>query len=127
MATTYEWDIENVDLIDNHEGNENVVFRVVWKCTATADSGKSKNQIGVIELNPAVDPENFIPVEEVTKQNIIDWVKASVPVSVIERDLNPGVTTISFMNTTGTSVTVAEQLAAAAAKQDQTPDPNDNK
>jgi hypothetical protein len=124
MATTYEWDIENVDLIDNHEGNENVVFRVCWKCTATSDSGQSKNQIGVIELNPTVDSDNFIPVEEVTKQNIIDWVKAVVPVSVIERDLNPGVTTITFMNTTGTSVTVADQIAAAAARQDQTPDPN---
>ena len=124
MATTYTWDIENVDLIDNHEGNENVVFRVVWKCTATSDNGKTKDQVGVVELNPNVPSENFIPVEQVTKQNIIDWVKSTVAVSVIERDLNPGVTTITFMNTTGTNVTVAEQIAAAAAKQDTTPDPN---
>jgi hypothetical protein len=124
MATTYTWDIENVDLIDNHEGNENVVFRVVWKCTATSDTGRTKDQVGVVELNPNVSSEDFIPVEQVTKQNIIDWVKSTVAVSVIERDLNPGVTTITFMNTTGTNVTVAEQIAAAAAKQDTTPDPN---
>lgn len=124
MATTYTWDIENVDLLDNHGGNENVVFRVVWKCTAVADNGKERSQIGVVELNPNVDPENFIAVENVTKQNIIDWVKQTVAVAVIERDLNPGLTTITFSNTTGTSVTVAEQIAAAAAKQDTTPDPN---
>ncbi len=124
MATTYTWDIENVDLLNSHGGNENVVFRVVWKCTATGDSGSEKSQIGVVELNPNVDPENFIPVESVTKQNIIDWVKSTVAVAVIERDLNPDVTTITFSNTTGTTVTVADQIAAAAAKQDTTPDPN---
>jgi hypothetical protein len=40
MATTYTWDVENVDLIGSHNGNENVVFRVVWKCTAADDAGK---------------------------------------------------------------------------------------
>jgi len=124
MATTYTWDIENVDLIDNHEGNENVVFRVVWKCTATSDSGKTKDQVGVVELNPNVAAEDFIPVDQVTKQDIINWVKNTVAVSVIERDLNPSVTSITFMNTTGTNITVAEQLAAANNKQDTTPDPN---
>lgn len=124
MATTYTWDIENVDLLNSHGGNENVVFRVVWKCTATSDSGSEKYQIGVVELNPNVDPADFVPVESVTKQNIIDWVKSTVAVAVIERDLNPDVTTITFSNTTGTTVTVADQIAAAAAKQDTTPDPN---
>ncbi len=124
MATTYEWDIETVDLLDSHGGNENVVFRVVWKCTATADNGNTKSQIGVIELDPNVDPENFISAESVTKQHVIDWVKATVPVAVIERDLNPGTTSISFMRTTSTNVTIAEQIAEAAAKRDTTPDPN---
>ena len=124
MATTYEWDIENVELLDSINGNENVVFRVTWKCTATNDAGKSKFQVGVVELNPNVNPDDFLPVESVTKQNIIDWVKATVAVSVIERDLNPGMTSITFMNTTGTNVTVADQIAAAAAKAEATPDPN---
>lgn len=124
MATTYDWDIETVDLLDSHGGNENVVFRVVWKCTATGDNGNSKSQIGVVELDPNVAPENFISAENVTKQNVIDWVKATVAVAVIERDLNPGTTSITFAGTTSTSVTLADQIAAAAAKQDQTPDPN---
>lgn len=124
MATTYDWDIETVDLLDSHGGNENVVFRVVWKCTATGDNGNSKSQIGVVELNPNVAPENFISAENVTKQNVIDWVKATVAVAVIERDLNPGTSSITFAGTTSTNVTLAEQIAAAAAKQDQTPDPN---
>ncbi len=124
MATTYNWDIETVDLLNSHGGNENVVFRVVWKCTAISDSGTEKSQIGVVELDPNVPPENFISVENVTKQNIIDWVKSTVAVTVIERDLNPEVTTITFANTPEATVTVADQIAAAAAKLDTTPDPN---
>ena len=124
MATTYTWDVENVDLIGSHNGNENVVFRVVWKCTAEDDAGNSRNQVGVVELNPNVSPDDFISVDNVTKQNIIDWVKATVAVSVIERDLMPNVTTISFMGSTGTNVTLSDAIAAAAAKQDTTPDPS---
>jgi hypothetical protein len=124
MATTYTWDVENVDLIGSHNGNENVVFRVVWKCTAADDAGNSRNQVGVVELNPNVSSEEFISVENVTKQNIIDWVKATVAVAVIERDLLPNVTTVSFMGSTGTDVTLSDVIAAAVAKQDTTPDPS---
>jgi hypothetical protein len=124
MATTYTWDVENVDLIDSHNGNENVVFRVTWKCTAEDSAGNSRNQIGVVELNPDVSPEDFVSVENVTKQNIIDWVKATVAVSVIERDLMPNVTTISFMGSTGTDVTLSDAIATTTAKQNSTPDPS---
>lgn len=124
MATTYTWDVENVDLLGSHNGNENVVFRVVWKCTAEDSEGNSKNQVGVVELNPNVSSETFISVDNVTKQNIIDWVKATVAVAAIERDLMPNVTTISFMGSTGTDVMLSDMIAAATAKQDITPDPN---
>jgi hypothetical protein len=122
MATTYTWDIENVDLISSHNGNENVVFRVTWKCTADDGEGNSKYQIGVVELDPNVSPEDFVSIDNVSKQDIIDWVKNTVAVSVIERDLMPNVTTISFVGSTST--TVAGVIAEAAAKQTQTPDPN---
>lgn len=123
MATTYTWDVENVDLLGSHNGNENVVFRVVWKCTAQDDAGNTKDQVGVVELDPNVSPETFISVDNVTKQNIIDWVKSTVAVNVIERDLIPNITTITFRNT-GTNVTVSEMIAEAAAKQNTTPDPD---
>jgi hypothetical protein len=96
----------------------------VWKCTAADDAGNSRNQVGVVELNPNVSSEEFISVENVTKQNIIDWVKATVAVAVIERDLLPNVTTVSFMGSTGTDVTLSDIIAAAAAKQDTTPNPS---
>lgn len=123
MATTYTWDVENVEVLDSHNGNENVVYRVVWKCTATNDSGASKYQVGVVDLDINNTSTQFISIETVTKQNIIDWVTATVAVNVIERDLLPGTTTVNFTKTTSTTVTVAEQMAIDAAEK-ETPSPD---
>jgi hypothetical protein len=124
MAITYTWDVENVDVLPSHNGNENVVFRVVWNCKAEDDEGNSKDQSGVIELDIDSDSDNFIPVDQVTKQNIIDWVKATVAVSVIEKGLIPAVKTISFRDAAEPTVTVAQKLADLANQSDVTPQPD---
>lgn len=122
MATTYNWNITHVDLLDSHQGNAQVVFRVNWECTATADDGKTKSQIGVVELN-VDDIVDFVPAEQVTKQQIIGWVKDTVAVSVIEKGLMPSVTTLSFSTETTVTSTLAAVIAAKEAEQDQIPTP----
>ena len=123
MATTYTWDIQNVDLLPSHNGNENVVCTVVWECTATTDEGKTKKQLGVIELDINSNAADFVPIAEVTKEQIIGWVKEKVAVKVIEDSLFPAVTTISFSDAANT-VTVAERLAASIADaENPTPTP----
>lgn len=123
MATTFTWDVQNVDLLDTHNGNENVVFRVVWKCTATADDGKTKSQIGVVELDVNSTSTEFISISEVTKEMIVGWVKNSVAVKVIEDGLMPNVKTLSFEDSSDGTVTVADLLASSAAKEDEPPTP----
>jgi hypothetical protein len=123
MPITYTWDIENVDVLPSHNGNENVVFRVVWNCKAEDADGNTKDQSGVVELDIDSESENFIPVDQVTKQNIIDWVKATVAVSVIEKGLIPAVKTISFRNVSESTATVAQQLEALSQQSDTTPQP----
>jgi hypothetical protein len=72
-----------------------------------------------------VNSEVFVSIDNVTKQDIIGWVKNTVAVSVIERDLLPNVTTITFSGTdTTTATTVAEAMASTIAKRTATPDPN---
>ena len=116
MATSYTWDIENVTVLDSHNGNEKVVSRVVWKCTATDDAGSSKSQLGVIDLDIS-DSENFIPASQVTKQQIISWVTAKVPKEMIENNLMPATsTTVSFSDTDSTA-TIEDQLEAFTARQ----------
>jgi hypothetical protein len=124
MAITYTWDIENVDVLPSYNNHENVVFRVVWNCKAEDSDGNTKDQSGVVELDIDSTAENFIPVDQLTKQNIIDWVKATVAVSVIEKGLIPATKTISFRDTSEPTITVAQQLAALADKADTTPQPD---
>jgi hypothetical protein len=117
MATSYAWDIENVTVLDSHNGNEKVVSRVVWKCTATNDTGTSKSQIGVVDLDINNTSTDFVPASQVTKQQIIDWVTAKVPREMIENDLMPATsTTVSFSDTDSTA-TIEDQLAAFTARQ----------
>jgi hypothetical protein len=116
MATTYTWDIENVTILEAHNGNEKVVSRVVWKCTATNDTGTSKSQIGVVDLDVNNISTDFVPASQVTKQQIIDWVTAKVPKAMIENDLMPETTTVSFLET-GLTATITDQIAAFEARQ----------
>lgn len=122
MATTYTWSLQNVDLLDSHEGNEDVVYRVVWQCSATSDTGKTKSQMGVVELD--IDNiTDFKPADQVTKEQIIEWVKSKVAVTVIENSLMPNIKTLSFADSTTTNVTITEQIAMAAAQSEQPPTP----
>lgn len=96
MATTYDWDLVQVELVSTGGFNQ-VVHRCFWKCTATADSGATKEQFGVVELNLAnLDPNNFVswPVD---KAQIVEWVKATVHKDAIESALHPEVETHSFV------------------------------
>lgn len=115
MATTYTWDIENATILDSHNGNEKVVSRVVWKCTATNDAGNSKSQIGVVDLD-INNISDFVPASQVTKQQIINWVTAKVPREMIENDLMPETTTVSFLESELTA-TITDQIAAFEARQ----------
>lgn len=96
MATTYDWDLVQVELVSTGGFNQ-VVHRCFWKCTATADSGATKEQFGVVELDlKNLDPNNFVswPVD---KAQIVEWVKATVHKDAIEAGLHPEVETHSFI------------------------------
>jgi hypothetical protein len=96
MSITYTWGVENIDLIPNKDGFENIVYRVVWKCTAKSSTGETKDQIGVVELNVDNIGSNFKPIEEVTQFDVVNWVKQVVAVSSIESGLIPGVKSATF-------------------------------
>lgn len=129
MAVTFKWDVDNIELYDEYNGLEDVVYRVVWKCTATDDStGTTKDQIGVIDLDLPTTSTGYISIAELPRSQIVEWVKTKVAVTVVETGLNPRQRTVSFMDTTSTTITVAEQAAISAAQNtssDVTPTPSE--
>ena len=125
MAVTFKWDIETVELYDEYNGLEDVVYRVVWKCTATDDaSGTTKDQIGVVDLDLPTTSTGYVSIVDLPRSQIVEWMKSKVAVSVVEQGLMPKTKSVSFMETTSTTVTVAEQIAANTTPSDTpTPDP----
>jgi hypothetical protein len=96
MSITYTWGVENIDLIPSKDGYENIVYRVVWKCTAESSTGESKSQIGVVELNVNNIDSNFTPIDQVTQSDVVGWVKQVVAVQSIESGLIPDIKTATF-------------------------------
>ena len=126
MAVTYDWGVETIEMYDEYNGLENVVYRVVWKCIATSDTGVVKDQIGVVDLDLPTTSTEYVSIAELPRTQIVDWVKSKVAVSVVEQSLVPHSKTVSFMENTSTTVTVAEQIAVNQATQsDVTPTPSE--
>jgi hypothetical protein len=96
MATTYDWGIAQVELIPVGDLRK-VVHRCFWRCTATGDSGATKEQFGIIELDVNnIDPETFVSFDNLTEAQIVEWVKTKVHVQSVEAGLHPDVETHSF-------------------------------
>jgi hypothetical protein len=76
MNTVYNWDCSTVDVIPQMGENTNVVYRVHWRLTASSD-GYYESDIGVEELTTE-EISSFIPFEELTQEQVIDWVEESM-------------------------------------------------
>lgn len=100
MATTYAWDLQQIELISVGDFNQ-VVHRCFWKCTATGDNGATKEQFGVVDLDiKNLDPGTFKSFDSLSKEEIVEWVKATVAKDSIEAGLHPSSTTHSYVDAT---------------------------
>lgn len=107
MNTVYNWDCSTVDVIPQMGENTNVVYRVHWRLTASSD-GYYTSDIGVEELT--VDEiSSFIPFEELTQQQVIEWVQESMGEEkvndikakleqMLEAEINPEYVTMTIPN-----------------------------
>lgn len=83
----YSWDFPSVECVPTESGLSDIVRVVHWRLNAfepkTGDAATGTNpnwisyRIGMTELSPA-DSSNFIPFDQITKQNITDWVVDSL-------------------------------------------------
>lgn len=71
MTIQRSFQIEEVNVYPEHNGQQNVIRRVIVRVTFSKDGAES---VGIIEsvLNVS-DLSNFVPIEQLTDQQIIDW------------------------------------------------------
>lgn len=78
MDLTYNWKINS---LKKTSGNNltGVIVGTQWELTGTDADGNSGKFNGATPFNLSeVDPENFIPYEDLTETIVLDWIKARV-------------------------------------------------
>ncbi len=75
MATQYSTKIKKVSVQKSLDGLSNVVTKVHYQVTSTADDGYIKINYKQLEL-PSPSSENFIDINTIDEATLIAWVEA---------------------------------------------------
>jgi hypothetical protein len=86
MANTYTWRINAVDCYTSKEGLEKVAYNVHWSYFAT-DGEHTASMIGVQSVGEP-DLENFVAFEELTEEQVVEWITASIDVEKMQESLD---------------------------------------
>lgn len=82
MALTYSWKVTSLRKGDVVEKNlSDVIVNVRWTLTGTDEDGNTGKFDGAtpLDLN-AIDPNNFTPLNDLTEEQVLEWVQAIVTV-----------------------------------------------
>lgn len=82
---TYTWVIAQLDCAPQEDNLENVVKIIHWRYQAT-DGTHTADCYGSIGVG-AVDPDDFTPYAELTKDQVVAWLEAQLDVDELERNL----------------------------------------
>lgn len=75
MTTT--WNILKL-ICKTSEGNlSNVVYKVQWECKRSDATSNSVDEVGVCTLAQP-DPNNFVQFSNLTKVEVVNWVKSTL-------------------------------------------------
>jgi hypothetical protein len=81
MANTYTWNITNMTCLPNVDGYSDVVVQVTWKCVGTDGTYFGEQY----DINSFIfDPSNFTPYADLTQEEVLSWVWATVDQTAIE-------------------------------------------
>lgn len=73
----YTWNILQVSTFPEKAGKNNVVHRVTFSVFGIDDVGHSASKRDIIDLE-LNESESFTPFEQLTQQQVIEWVKDSL-------------------------------------------------
>lgn len=83
---TYTFKINAVDCYTSKDGLEKVAYNVHWSYFGT-DGTHTASMIGTQSVgNP--DPENFIAFEELTEEQVVEWISPYVHLETMQQNLD---------------------------------------
>jgi hypothetical protein len=88
MANTYHWKIVQLDAKIKENDLDNVIYTVHYRFYAEDDSDPKivRDIIGCIGVE--YDPDNFIPYEDLTKEDVVGWLEADLNVEGMKQNLD---------------------------------------
>ena len=80
MAVTYTWKVTSLKVKDVSEDRTNAIVQTYWTKTGTDEDGNQGVFSGAtpFTLDPTATSGPFIPFEELTEENVLDWIKSVV-------------------------------------------------
>ena len=89
MANTYTWKINQLDAKIHEDGLNNVIYTIHWTYIATDDSEEpiSASSIGCLAVKYN-EGDPFIPYNELTKDNVINWLEGEYNVEEMKNTLD---------------------------------------
>jgi hypothetical protein len=87
MAITYTWKVTSMKVRDSNDLS-NVVVQTYWEKTGTDEQGHVGTFNGATPFDLAtVDPNNFVPFDQLTQEIVLGWIQ-SVVVGSYEEHVN---------------------------------------
>lgn len=82
----YKWVINAVDCYTTKDGLEKVAYNVHWSYFAT-EGEHTASMIGVQSIGEP-NPDNFVAFEDLTEDDVISWISASMDVEQMQANLD---------------------------------------
>ena len=82
----YTWKINAVDCYTSKDGLEKVAYNVHWSYFAT-NGEHTASMIGVQSVGEP-NPDNFVAFEDLTEDDVISWISASMDVEQMQANLD---------------------------------------
>lgn len=84
---TYNWIISALECKVSEDGLTNVVSTIHWRYNATNEDGITADTYGAQPVG-SPDPANFTPYENITKEQVVGWLEASLDVPALQLQLD---------------------------------------
>lgn len=82
----YEWYFGPAK-VKNEDDLPDVVIEIAWQCTGFDTASDNVYKISGSIDTPPVDPEHFVPFDQISEQQVESWVFAQVNKSAVEAEL----------------------------------------
>ena len=83
----YNWIISALECKVKEGDMTDVVYTVHWRYNATNENGITVDTYGA-QVVGSPDPANFTPYENITKEQVVGWLEASLDVPALQLQLD---------------------------------------